>query len=43
MENVFSTIKYRYTALRPSPVSGNMIKEYVEQIIDSMNIDLIKK
>ena len=44
INNIFSTIKYRFKALRPSPVSRNMIKEYVARIIDSIFIyDFIMK
>ena len=34
--DVFSILKYRDVVIRPSPVYGNMIKEYVAQMIDSM-------
>jgi len=39
IENVFSTIKSRYSAIRPLPSTSTMIKEYVGEVIRKMNKD----
>jgi len=39
IENVFSTIKTRYSSLRPFASTANTIKEYVSRVIDGMNND----
>jgi len=39
IENVFSTIKSRYSSIRPFPKTNTMIKEYVAQVITGMKND----
>jgi len=39
IENVFSTIKSRYSAMRPFPTTSAMIKDYVGKVISNMNAD----
>ena len=39
IENVFSTFKSRYSAIRPFASTNTMVKEYIGQVITNMNED----